>query len=624
MTRRSLLRPEFWSLPYRLPRSHLLIHGIRTAFRSLSRSFQLVASADRRSTITLFLLTLFSAALPAAQAFVGKLIVDTIVRATNDHITVQVGLRATLPFLLIEFALIALTTTLSQYRTLTEHVLHTRLQHTISTTIIQTALMLELPAFEDSTFYDKMQNAQRDAHLRGMTIINTSFMLIQNTLMLLSFIVVLFTFSPLVALALLGATLPSFLAQTNSSTRHFGLLAWHAPKARRMSYLEYLLTVDGSAKEVKLFGLGKSLLKRYDDLFWAFYHEDRALARRQSTISILSGLLSTLSYYGAYVYIVWHTLTHVITLGDMTLYLMLSRQSQATFQALLTNISEVYESALFLNNLFDFLDLRPQTPGDAHLRRLSQPLRIGIEFCNVSFRYPGGENWVLRGLNLRLAPGEKVALVGANGAGKTTLIKLLTRLYAPTEGHILLEGIDLREYDLDDLWSRIGVIFQDFVHYQSTLRENIGFGQIDALDDDLQLARAAQLSSADDIAEDLPHGYETMLGQWFERGHELSGGQWQKVALGRAFMRDAEVLVLDEPTAALDAEHEYEVFQRLHELIAGKMVLLISHRFSTVRMADRIAVLDGGRLTEIGTHAELMALGGTYARLFNLQAEGYR
>lgn len=314
----------------------------------------------------------------------------------------------------------------------------------------------------------------------------------------------------------------------------------------------------------------------------------------------------------------------MITLGDMTLYLALFRQSQGTFQGLFDNIGRIYESGLFMGNLFGFLGLAPQMSQTAQAQRVPRPIMHGIEFRDVSFRYAGREDWALRHVNLYIAPGEKLALVGANGAGKTTLIKLLTRLYDPTEGQILLDGVDLREYDLDDLRECIGVIFQDFVRYHSTARENVGFGQIKALENEARVVAAAERGGADEVIVELPEGYNTMLGRWFEKGFELSGGQWQKLALGRAFMRDGEVLVLDEPTAALDAEREYEIFQRFRDLTAGKIALLISHRFSTVRMADRIAVLDHGQVTELGTHAELLQRDGTYARLFSLQAEGYR
>ncbi len=598
--------------------------GIRAASGNIPRSLALAWQANRVATVGMAIVTLLAAALPAAQAWVGKLIVDTVVDAINNALPVQVGLKATLPFLLIEFGLITLGTILSQSRSLLDHMLNARLGHTINTAIIRKALALDLHYFEDADFYDKLQNARREADYRALSIINTSFLLVQNVITLASFAVLLLAFSPLITLVLFGATIPAFIAQTRYSSLHFRLLTWRAPEFRRMQYLEYLLTVDNSVKEVKLFGLGEPLLKRYHDMFWKFYREDASLARRRSLVSMFWALVSTASYYGAYAWIVWQTIGGVITLGDMTLYLALFRQSQGTFQGLFDNIGHIYESGLFMGNLFGFLGLVPQMPQMAQAQRVPRPIMHGIEFRDVSFRYAGREDWALRHVNLYIAPGEKLALVGANGAGKTTLIKLLTRLYDPTEGQILLDGVDLREYDLDDLRECIGVIFQDFVRYHSTARENVGFGQIKALENEARVVVAAERSGADEVIVELPEGYNTMLGRWFEKGFELSGGQWQKLALGRAFMRDGEVLVLDEPTAALDAEREYEIFQRFRDLTAGKIALLISHRFSTVRMADRIAVLDHGQVTELGTHLELLQRDGTYARLFSLQAEGYR
>ncbi len=598
--------------------------GIRAASGNIPRSLALAWQANRVATVGMAIVTLLAAALPAAQAWVGKLVVDTVVDAINNALPVQVGLKATLPFLLIEFGLITLGTILSQSRSLLDHMLNARLGHTINTAIIRKALALDLHYFEDADFYDKLQNARREADYRALSIINTSFLLVQNVITLASFAVLLLAFSPLITLVLFGATIPAFIAQTRYSSLHFRLLTWRAPEFRRMQYLEYLLTVDSSVKEIKLFGLGEPLLKRYHDMFWKFYREDASLARRRSLVSMFWALVSTASYYGAYAWIVWQTIGGVITLGDMTLYLALFRQSQGTFQGLFDNIGHIYESGLFMGNLFGFLGLVPQMPQMAQAQRVPRPIMHGIEFRDVSFRYAGREDWALRHVNLYIAPGEKLALVGANGAGKTTLIKLLTRLYDPTEGQILLDGVDLREYDLDDLRECIGVIFQDFVRYHSTARENVGFGQIKALENEARVVAAAERSGADEVIVELPEGYNTMLGRWFEKGFELSGGQWQKLALGRAFMRDGEVLVLDEPTAALDAEREYEIFQRFRDLTAGKIALLISHRFSTVRMADRIAVLDHGQVTELGTHLELLQRDGTYARLFSLQAEGYR
>ncbi|HMP39500.1 MAG TPA: ABC transporter ATP-binding protein [Roseiflexaceae bacterium] len=597
---------------------------IRTAAANIPRAFRLVWGADRNGTIMMALMTVISSLLPAAQAWVGALIVDAVVDAVTAQTPAIEGLRTALPLLVAEFGLLLIGAAIGQWRRLYEHVLNSQMGHYINTQIIRKALTLDLHYFEDPAFYDKLQNARREADFRALSIINGSFMVVQNLLTLLSFAALLLAFSPLITLILFGATIPAFIAQGRFSSLYFRMLTWRAPEFRRMQYLEHVLTVDSSVKEVKLFGLGEPLLKRYSATFWSFFKEDVALARRRSLISLLLGLLASASYYGAYAWIVFVTIAGSITIGGMTLYLTLFRNSQGTFQGLFDNIARLYENGLFMDNLFGFLAIEPQIARQAVAVPMPQQLRHGLEFRNVSFRYPGREDWALREVNLTIAPGEKLALVGPNGAGKTTLIKLLTRLYDPTEGQILLDGVDLRDYDPDQLRSRIGVIFQDFVRYQLSARENIGFGQIDRLEDTTRIDDAAERGGADEVVAELPGGMETMLGRWFNEGHELSGGQWQKVALSRAFMRDGEVLVLDEPTAALDAEREYEIFQRFRALTEGKIAVLISHRFSTVRMADRIAVFEGGRITEIGSHRELLAHGGTYARLFEMQAEGYR
>jgi ATP-binding cassette subfamily B protein len=606
-------------------KKHINIPDLRNATKNMLRAFGLVWNAHRAGAIGMAAVTLVSAVLPVAQAWVGKLIVDGVLGAvTAPDTPFGLAIQPVLPYLALELALVTLSAVMNQTRTLIEHILHARLSHTINTAIIRKALALDLHFFENAEFYDKLQNARREADWRALSILNNGFLVIQNIITLLSFAVVLFTFAPLVGLLLFGASMPMFIAQARFSDLHFRLLSWRAPESRRMNYYEWLLTNDLAVKEVKLFDLGETLLKRYVDLFWKFYREDTALAKRRSLISVVFGLLSNLAYYGAYAWSVWRTVIQAITLGDLTLYLAIFRQTQGAFQGALYTINELYESALFMSNLYGFLELAPEMPVSKNPKRVASSIRHGIEFRNVSFKYPNRNAWVLRNVSLKIQPGEKIALVGANGAGKTTFIKLLTRLYDPTEGQIFLDEVDLREYDPTDLRDAVGVIFQDFVKYMATVKENIGFGKVAALDDQPRIERAAVQGGADDVIAELPMRYETMLGNWFERGRELSGGQWQKMALGRAFMRDAEVLVLDEPTSALDAEREYEIFQRFRDLTSGKIAILISHRFSTVRMADRIAILENGELTELGSHQELLAKDGTYARLFNMQAEGYR
>ena len=597
---------------------------LRDAATNIPRAFQLVWEGDRGAALAMAACTLVGSLLPAAQAWVGKLIVDTVVDSIRAGTGATAGLTAAFPYLAVEFGLLLTQAAIGQGRSLAEHVLHSRMNLSINTRIIRKALSLELSYFENAEFYDKLRNARREADWRGLQIVNGGFYLIQNVITLLSFAALIVRFNPWLAVILFVATLPAFIAQSRYADLNFRLLSWRAPEFRKLQYLEYLLTTDDSAKEIKLFGLGEPLLKRYTDLSWKFLREDQALAQKRSLASLGWGMLATLTYYGSYAWIVWSAVGSVITLGDMTLYLGVSRSSQNMFEAIFYGLGDLYENGLFMSNLFAFLELTPQMPQAAQPARAPRAIQQGIAFENVSFRYPGREEWALRDVSLRLRPAEKIALVGPNGAGKTTLIKLLTRLYDPTEGQICLDGVDLREYDLKDLHQRIGVIFQDFVKYHLLASENVGFGQIEALDDQERIIEAARKSGAHPVIEALPHGYQTMLGRWFERGHELSGGEWQKIALGRAFMRDCDVLVLDEPTASLDAENEFAVFQRFRELAAGKMAVLISHRFSTVRMADRIYVIEQGRVTEEGSHAELLAQGRTYARLFTLQAESYR
>jgi ATP-binding cassette subfamily B protein len=597
---------------------------IKDAALNVRRAFALVWAAHRPSALGMAASTVVGAFLPVAQVWFAKLIVDTVVLAIDQQLGAQAGLRAVLPYLAVEFVLLLIQAANQQARSFAEHVLHAQINLQLNSRIIRKALELDLTHFENAEYYDKLENARREADWRSLQIVNGGFFLIQNIITLLSYSALLIRFSPWLALILFAATIPAFIAQNRFSELSFRVLSWRAPESRRLNYLEYLLTNLDAVKEIKLFGLGEPFLARYNALFSSFLHEDQQLARKRSLASLGWGLLTTLSFYFAYAWIVLRAVTSTITLGDMTLYLGVFRGSQGMFQGILGGVNNLYENGLFMSNLFSFLALEPQMTRTTQPRPVPRKLHTGIEFREVAFRYPGQEGWALRGVNLLIKPGEKVALVGANGAGKTTLIKLLTRLYDPTEGQILVDGVDLREFDLTEWRQRVGVIFQDFVKYHLSAGENIGLGQVEALEDRPRIEGAAHKSGADAVIGKLPDGYETTLGRWFWKGRELSGGEWQKIALGRAFMRDCELLVLDEPTAALDAENELRVFQQFRTLIADKTAVLISHRFSTVRMADRIFVIDDGRISEQGTHGELLALGGTYARLFTLQAESYR
>ncbi len=596
---------------------------VRNALVHTPQALRLVWQANPVATVGLGFLTLGGALLPAAQAWVGKLIVDGVVASIqkgNDPDQV----RTVFYYLIIELILFLLSTGINHSRRLIQQLIQLQLANQIRSEIIRKALTLDLAFFEHPDFYDRLQNARREGGYKPVELINDTFQIVQNMITLISFAALMLRFSPWLVLILLATSIPAFIAETRFSEQGFRLLTRRAPETRQINYLSRLLTEDTAAKEIKLFNLGSTLLKRYKTLFDKFFQEDKSLAVRRALVGFSLGLVATLGFYGSYAWIVWRTVQGMISLGDMTLYLSIFRQGQSTFQSILAGVGNIYENNLFMAHYFEFLELKPQMQVATPAEKLPASLTRGIEFRGVGFRYPESDEWVLRGIDLKILPGEKIALVGHNGAGKTTLIKLLSRLYDPTEGTILIDGTDIRELDPLDLRQKIGVIFQDFVRYHLPISENIGFGQIEAADRMDKIVDSARKSGADAMIENLPQGYQTMLGRWFHGGHELSLGQWQRVALARAFMRDAEILVLDEPTASLDAQTEYEIFQHFKELTDGKMAILISHRFSTVRMADRIVVIEGGRVAENGSHEELLRREGIYARLFSMQAEGYR
>jgi ABC-type multidrug transport system fused ATPase/permease subunit len=578
-----------------------------------------VWTTSRLLTIVLVLLALVSGLLPAFIAYVGKWLVDAVVAAASAGGEADRAIR----FVLLEAGLVATLAAAQRGSNVCQSLLRARLGHRVNVIILEKALTLELRHFEDSEFYDKLTRARREASSRPLSLVMRTFGLVQNLISLVTYAALLLQFSPLAAAILVVAALPVFAAETRFSGQAFRLFRWRTPETRQQAYLESVIAREDSAKEVMLFALGPTLLERYGDIFSRLYREDRNLTLRRGGWGFALGLVSTAAFYGAYAWIAIEAAAAHISLGDMTMYVMVFKQGQSALSASLSAIGGMYEDNLYLSNLYELLDTEVTAPPGSATAGV-QP-GDGIRFEDVSFMYPGGDRPALEGVTFHLPPGRKLALVGENGSGKTTLIKLLTRLYEPSSGRILLDGTDLREWSIAALRRRIGVIFQDFMRYQFIVGENIGVGDVDAINDELRWQEAAVTGMSAPFIADLPETYRTQLGRWFKGGRELSLGQWQKVALSRAFMRrSADILVLDEPTASMDAGAEALIFQHFRQVTENQMAILISHRFSTVRMADHIIVLAGGRILEQGSHDDLVRLGGHYSHLFSLQAAGYR
>ena len=594
------------------------------ALRYVPPLLKLVYQTQRGYTVAILALRAVRSFVPLAVLWVGKLIIDGVIAGVRARSTGAVVDWWHLGGLVgLELGIAVVGEALARLSSLLESLLGDLFGNRISVRLMQHAATLDLAQFEDAEIYDHLERARRQTVGR-IGLFTLLLATAQSLVTLITLASVLLLQQPWLLLLLAVAVVPSFLGEAHYASLGYSLLFHWTPERRLLDYLRYMGASDESAKEVKLFGLSDFLVDRYARLSDEFYAENKWLAVRRNVVSTALVTVGTLGYYAAYAVIIYFTVLGRYTIGALTFLAGSFRQSRDLIQGVLLSLSQIYEQSLYLSDLFTFFDVQPRVTSKPGARAVPKPIREGFAFENVGFRYPGSDRWAVRHLTFSIRPQERVALVGENGAGKTTLVKLLARLYDPDEGRILLDGVDLREYDLESMRRNIGVIFQDFVRYEFILKENIGVSQVDALGDEARIREAARRSLADSVAARLEKGYDQMLGHRFDGGVELSGGEWQKVALGRAYMREAQVLILDEPTASLDARAEYEVFLRFAELTKGKMAVLISHRFSTVRMADRIIVLRGGELVDQGTHEELLARGGLYAELFGLQAAGYR
>jgi ATP-binding cassette subfamily B protein len=593
-------------------------------FKYSKRALELLWSTSKPLSLFLGFCTILAGVLPSGVAWVGARIVDSVYWATralaND---VPMDIMPTVWWVVAEAGILVVITAAHRGITLCQALLKAKLSHRVNVLILEKALTLDLTHFEDSEFYDKLTRARREASSRPLSLVMRTSGLFQNALAITSFAVLLAGFSPWAVFILLFGGLPAFFAETKFSGDAFRLFRWRAPETRMQTYLETAIAREDHVKEVKLFGLGNLFLGRYKGIYEGLYEKDRNLTVRRETWGFAFTLVSIAALYSAYAWCAIEAARGQISIGDMTMYIMMFRQGQAAVTASLGAIGGMYEDNLYLSTLYEYLE----QPVEASVgTAVSGPdPEAGVQFENVEFRYPGSDHVAITGINLQIKRGQSLALVGENGSGKTTLIKLLTRLYKPTFGRVLLDGRDLQEWDPEVLRRRVGVIFQDFVRYQLMVGENIGAGDVREFENQERWADAARQGKAAPFIEDMPAQYQTQLGKWFKDGRELSGGQWQKIALSRAFMRhDADILVLDEPTAAMDAAAEAEVFEHFRSLMGKRIAIVISHRFSTVRMADEIVVLDQGHIVERGSHETLMQKDGVYAKLFTLQARGYR
>lgn len=595
-----------------------------SALRNIPRFFRMIWAVSPRLTLLNAVLRIVQAAIPVVMLYVGKEIIDTVLALVQQYETTRTLADATRLWEWVgaEFVLAVVNSLLGRAITLTESLLGDLVNNDSSVRIMRHAATLDLFQFENAEFYDKLERARTQTANRTM-LMSLVMSQAQDLISMVFLIGGLAAFNAWLIVILVVAVIPSFIGETHFNRRSYSLTHSWTPERRELDYLRYIGASNDTAKEIKIFGLENFIADRFQNISEKYYEANKNLTVRRAAWGGVFSFIGTASYYGAYVFIILQTITGHISVGTLTFLAGSFQRMQGLLSGVMSRFSRVSEMALYLKDFFDFLELQPLSGLRKGSHRVPRPIREGFVFENVSFKYPGSEQWALRNLSFTLHAGEKLALVGENGAGKTTIVKLLAHLYEPDEGRILLDGVDLREYDPVDLRSEIGIIFQDYFRYMFTAGENIAVGNITQRTNRPLLETSADKSLADTVIETLPKKYEQMLGRRFADGVELSGGQWQKIALARAYMREAQLVILDEPTAALDARAEHEVFVRFAELMQGKAAVLISHRFSTVRMADRILFLEHGQLLEIGSHEELVAKGGKYAELFRLQAKGY-
>ncbi|TKT89772.1 ABC transporter ATP-binding protein [Dyadobacter frigoris] len=590
-----------------------------SALQNLPRFFQLVWETNKLLTLGNIFFRLIKSALPLLMLYIGKEIIDEVVRLINNdsdshnYLWLLVG---------AELALTIISDLLNRCINLFDSLLGDLVANKTSVDLVHHAAKLDLYQFENPVFYDKLERARRQTSGRTV-LLSQTLAQIQDILTLLSLGAGLIVFNPWLILILIIAVIPSFLGETHFNEKTYSLTRSWTPERRELDYLRYLGSSAETAKEVKVFGLENYLAKRFKELSEEYYLANRKISISRASWGYFLSAIGTLAYYAAYFFVLMQTLSGLITIGTMTFLSGSFQRMHGMLQSIMSRFSGIAENALYLKDLFEFFEIEPTILANENGNLIPRPIQKGITFENVSFKYPDNDFWAIRNLSFTLNPGEKLALVGENGAGKTTLVKLLACLYKPTEGRILIDGIDILDYQLADLRANIGIIFQDYIRYEMTVSDNIAVGDIENIDNKEAIQIASEMSMANELIAQLPNGFEQVLGKRFKEGTELSGGQWQKIALARAYMRDAQLIVLDEPTSALDARAEHQVFQRFSELIHGKMAVLISHRFSTVRMADRILFLEKGKLIEFGSHDELLNIGGKYAELFQLQAQGY-